>query len=74
MKATLRKRIVLRNIPSETQLLEDSHMEAIYAIRILKALVESEFYGSIEVSDEVNGSGQRFSKQFDIWISKDEMI
>lgn len=74
MKARLRKTTVLLNLPTEEQLLDQSRIESIYAIRKLKALLESEFMGSIEVSDEANTCGQRYCKRFDIWFDKDEMI
>jgi hypothetical protein len=74
MKAHLRKRIVLRNLPTEEQLLDQSMMESIYVIRKLKALLESEFRGDIEVSNEPNSSGQHYSKEFKVWFNKEELI
>lgn len=73
MKVRLSKRVMLRDLPSEEDLLDGSFTETIYVIRKLKALIESEFYGSIEVSNEANEHGQRFSKQFNIWFNKEEM-
>ena len=74
MEVVLSKVVIFDNLYSEEELRELSIEESIYIIRKLKALSHSLIYGSIDVSDKANDNGQRFCRQFDVFLDKEEMI
>lgn len=74
MKATLNRHEIIKNLPTEEELLNLSTIEAIYVIRKLKALTESCSVGCVEVNKKSNTHGQKFSEKFQIWFNKNEII
>ncbi|MCP4337384.1 MAG: hypothetical protein GY799_00515 [Desulfobulbaceae bacterium] len=61
---------IAENIASEVDLLDQSAMESIYAIRKLRAGILLDGY-EIDVEDP-NSHGQVFIKEYEIWINKGE--
>lgn len=68
MKVVLNSKETIESIYDENELMDLSIMESIYAIRTLKALVESVENGFIEVSKQ-NNNGQVYSEKYQIWLS-----
>lgn len=68
MKIKLKQKDTLENLYSEEDLFDLSTTESIYVIRTLKALLESQDIGYLEVSKE-NSQGQVYSEKHDIWLS-----
>ena len=71
MKIKLNSGNLLKNLPTEEELLEQSKLESLYAIRSLKSLVESQENGFV-IATETNQHGQAYIESQGIWINKDE--
>jgi len=71
MIARLKKSNIIDNLYSEEQFLDLSKMELLYAIRKLKALLESMEIGYITI-DRINNDKQCFSEKYDIWFNQGE--
>ena len=72
MKVRLKPTETLHSIQTEDRILDSTIIEAIYQIRILKALAASLLNGYIVVTKENNGAV--FSEEFDIWLHHYEHI
>ena len=71
MEVRIKAHNLLKNLPTEEQLLGQSIMESLYAIRSLKALAESQENGFI-IATKTNQHGQAYIESQEIWINKDE--
>ena len=74
LRVKLNKNAVIKNLTTEEVLLDQSSVvDSLYIIRRLKGLIESITNGYIEVKNESNDYGQRYSEEFMVWFNKDEM-
>lgn len=71
MTVKLKTKKILDSLSSEDSLLDSSAMDAIYDIRTLKGLIESNLRGFIDVS-EPDENGQVFSDKYNIWYQRDQ--
>lgn len=74
MKALLNVEAILNGMPEEEELLDQSAMESIYALRKLTAACRAAHYNQAVILGEPNSQGQRYCEVYEIWFNQDEFM